>query len=169
MNSVIKQHPLYKLSKISIIELIMSEYVHCDEIPTPQTDNELVELKKELQECKERSVKQRAEIVSLTEKLTNVRSQLSASINTNTLPEGAFQIQLDSVDNVSEQVSALKIELNNQSEEHIKGLEAELETLKKEMPQQHIWKFDMEALTNQNRKYKKMLCLLNELLLETTS
>lgn len=195
MNSVIKQHPLYKLSKISIIELIMSEYVHCDEIPTPQTDNELVELKKELQECKERSVKQRAEIVSLTEKLTNVRSQLSASINTNTLPEGAFQIQIDceAGDNVSEQVSALKIELNNQSEEHIKGLEAELETLinnklntdkliienqnykkeletlKKEVPQQHIWKFDMEALTNQNRKYKKMLCLLNELLLETTS
>ena len=52
MNSVIKQHPLYKLSKISIIELIMSEYVHCDEIPTPQTDNELVELKKNYKNVK---------------------------------------------------------------------------------------------------------------------
>ena len=103
MNSVIKQHPLYKLSKISIIELIMSEYVHCDEIPT-QIDVDTIELNKELQECKERSVKQRAEIVSLTEKLTNVRSQLSASVsmNENVLPEGAFQIQIDGGDNVSE-------------------------------------------------------------------
>jgi len=193
MNSVIKQHPLYKLSKISIIELIMSEYVHCDEIPTPQADNELVELKKELQECKERSVKQRAEIVSLTEKLTNVRSQLSASVsmNENVLPEGAFQIQIDSGDNVIEQVSALKTELNNQSEEHIKELENQVSNLKnkiggfddnkierlekenkklkQDVSQQHIWKFDMEALTNKNLKYKKMLCLLNELLLETTN
>jgi len=171
----------------------MSEYVHCDEIPTPQTDNELVELKKELQECKERSVKQRAEIVSLTEKLTNVRSQLSASVsmNENVLPEGAFQIQIDSGDNVIEQVSALKTELNNQSEEHIKELENQVSNLKnkiggfddnkierlekenkklkQDVSQQHIWKFDMEALTNKNLKYKKMLCLLNELLLETTN
>ena len=214
MNSVIKQHPLYKLSKISIIELIMSEYVHCDDIPTPQLDNEYENkyllLQKEFQECKDRSVKQRADIVSLTEKLTNVRSQLSASVSNGNsmLPEGAFKIEIDTGDNVepddennfnpnptqTEEIDSLtktnlelyaKIdEMNLTQEQEIKLSDdtydklwnendehkGQIENLKQQLfVARKADSHGMEKLQTQNIKYKKMLCLLNELLLETSN
>ena len=160
MNSVIKQHPLYKLTKIAIIELIMSEYVHCDELPSSiPKEGDNIQESCAFKECKERNVKQRAEILALKEQLTTVRSQLSASesaFSSCVLPEGAFNIQLDEEDNA-----------------HFINIEPKIKTLEKENTNLKEINKSMDEnytiLLTKNVKYKQMLCLLNELLLDTTA